>query len=32
MAVILFSTAGIARMMGWGPDSIDDSGDILLGR
>jgi hypothetical protein len=29
MAVILFSTAGIARMMGWGPDSTDDSGGIL---
>ena len=29
IAVILFSTAGIARMMGWGPNSIDDSGDIL---
>ncbi len=29
IAVILFSTAGIARMMGWGPNSTDDSGDIL---
>lgn len=29
IAVILFSTAGIARMMGWGPNATDDSGDIL---
>ena len=29
IAVVLFSTAGIARMMGWGPNSTDDSGDIL---
>jgi len=29
MAVILFSTAGIARMLGWGPDSADDSGGML---
>lgn len=29
MAVVLFSTAGIARMMGWGPNLSDDSGDIL---
>lgn len=29
IAVILFSTAAIARMMGWGPNSIGDSGDIL---
>ena len=29
IAVILFSTAGIARMMGWGPNSTGDSGDIL---
>ena len=29
IAVILFSTAGIARMMGWGPNSTDESGDIL---
>ena len=29
IAVILFSTAGIARMMGWGPNSTDGSGDIL---
>jgi hypothetical protein len=29
LAVILFSTAGIARMMGWGPDSTVDSGDVL---
>lgn len=29
IAVILFSTAGIARMMGWGLDLLDDSGDIL---
>jgi hypothetical protein len=29
IAVILFSSAGIARMMGWGPNSTDDSGDIL---
>jgi hypothetical protein len=25
IAVILFSTAGIARMMGWGPDSTGNS-------
>lgn len=29
IAVILFSTAGFARMMGWGPNSTDDSGDSL---
>jgi hypothetical protein len=29
IAVVLFSTAGIARMMGWGPNSTDDSGEIL---
>ena len=29
IAVILFSTAGIAPMMGWGPNSTDDSGLIL---
>jgi len=29
IAIILFSTAGIARMMGWGPNSTDASGDIL---
>jgi hypothetical protein len=29
IAVILFSTAGIARIVGWGPNSTDDSGDIL---
>ena len=29
IAVILFSTAGIARMMGWGANSTADSGDIL---
>jgi outer membrane lipoprotein SlyB len=29
IAVILFSSAGVARMMGWGPNSTDDSGDIL---
>jgi len=29
LAVILFSTAGIARMMGWGPDSTVDSDDVL---
>ncbi len=29
IAVILFSTAGIARMMGWGPNSTDGSGGIL---
>ena len=29
IAVILFSTAGIARMMGWGPDSTGNSGGIL---
>lgn len=28
IAVILFSTAGIARMMGWGSNSTNDSGDI----
>ena len=29
MAVILFSTAGIARMIGWSPDSTVDSSGIL---
>jgi len=29
IAVILFSTAGIARVMGWGPNSTGDSNDIL---
>jgi hypothetical protein len=29
IAVILFSTAGIARIVGWGSNSTDDSGDIL---
>ena len=29
MAIILFSTAGIARIMGWGANSIDASGDGL---
>ena len=29
IAIILFSTAGIARMMGWGQNSTDDSGDTL---
>jgi hypothetical protein len=29
IAVILFSSAGVARKMGWGPNSTDDSGDIL---
>ena len=29
IAVILFSTAGFARMMGWGSNSTDESGDIL---
>lgn len=28
IAVLLFSTAGLARMMGWGPNSTDDSGGI----
>jgi hypothetical protein len=28
IAVILFSTAGIARMMGWGPNSTNVSGDV----
>jgi len=27
--VVLFSTAGFARMMGWGPGSTGESGDIL---
>ena len=30
IAVILFSSAGIARMMGWGANSTDDSGAILV--
>jgi hypothetical protein len=30
IAIIVFSTAGIARMMGWGPNSTDNSGDILM--
>jgi hypothetical protein len=29
IAIVLFSTAGLARMMGWGPDWTDDSGDVL---
>ena len=29
IAVILFATAGFARIVGWGPNSTDDSGDIL---
>jgi outer membrane lipoprotein SlyB len=29
IAMVLFSTFGIARIMGWGPNSTDDSGDIL---
>jgi outer membrane lipoprotein SlyB len=29
IAVILFSTAGIARIVGWGPNSTGDSGDTL---
>ena len=29
IAVIVFSTAGIARIAGWGTNSTDDSGDIL---
>lgn len=29
IAVILFSTAGIARIVGWGPNSTDNSGDII---
>jgi len=28
IAIILFSTAGIARMMGWGSTSTDESGDV----
>jgi hypothetical protein len=28
IAVMLFSTAGLARMMGWGPNSTEDSGGI----
>jgi len=28
IAVVLFSTAGIARMMGWGPNLTGDFGDI----
>jgi hypothetical protein len=28
IAVVLFSTAGFARMMGWGPVSTSDPGDI----
>jgi hypothetical protein len=29
IAVILFSSAGVARMMGWGPNSTDTSGDVV---
>ena len=29
IAVVLFSTAGIARVMGWGPNSTEDSSGIL---
>ena len=29
IAFVLFSTAGIARIVGWGPNSTDDSGAIL---
>lgn len=28
LAVVLFSTAGVARMMGWGPNFSGDPGDI----
>ena len=28
IAVVLFSTAGIARMMGWGPNLMEDSSDL----
>ena len=28
LAIVLFSTAGIARMLGWGPGSISDSDDV----
>jgi hypothetical protein len=28
-AIVLFSTAGIARIMGWGPGSTEDSDDIV---
>jgi hypothetical protein len=28
MAVVLFSTAGVARMMGWGPGLAEYSGDL----
>ena len=28
IAVVLFSTAGIARMMGWGPNLTEDFGEI----
>lgn len=28
LAIVLFSTAGIARMLGWGRSSTGDSGDI----
>ena len=28
IAFVLFSTAGIARIVGWGPNSTDDSGGI----
>lgn len=31
IAVVVFSTAGIARMMGWGPNSVDDTGNLLAG-
>jgi len=30
VAVVLFSTAGIARMMGWGPNLTEDSSDISV--
>lgn len=29
IAIILFSTAGFARMMGWGPNWTGDPGDVL---
>lgn len=30
IAIVLFSTAAIARMLGWGPNSAGDSGDTFV--
>lgn len=30
IVIVLFSTAAIARMLGWGPNSAGESGDVLV--